>query len=250
MIGIVGGIGPYSGIDLLKKVFDNTIANSDQEHLDTVLLSLPSSINDRTEYLEGRVKENPGLAIANVLLKLQDTGATVAGITCNTAHSKDIFDVILQQLAQSKSTIKVLNMIDETVSFISTNHKDINKVGVLSTTGTYRSGVYAKALMAKGYEVIVPTLELQESLIHPSIYHPTYGIKAISNPVHPQANNNLLQGISFLKGQGAQAVILGCTEIPLAITEKEVDGIVTIDPTNVLARALIFNTAPDKLKPL
>jgi len=250
MIGIVGGIGPYSGIDLLKKVFDNTIANSDQEHLDTALLSLPSSINDRTEYLEGKVKENPAIAIAKVLLKLQDTGVTVAGITCNTAHSKEIFDVILHQLAKSKSTIKVLNMIEETVSFISDNHKDITKVGVLSTTGTYKSGVYARSLQAKGFEVVVPTLEMQENLIHPAIYHSTYGIKTISNPVHPQAVKNLHQGILFLKEKGAQAVILGCTEIPLAITEKEVLGIVTIDPTNVLARALIFNTVPDKLKSL
>lgn len=37
--GIVGGVGPYSGLDLLKKVFDNTLANSDQEHLDAVLIS-------------------------------------------------------------------------------------------------------------------------------------------------------------------------------------------------------------------
>ena len=58
MIGIVGGIGPYAGLDLLKKVFDNTLANSDQEHLDTILLSMPSKIEDRTEYLIGKVKIN------------------------------------------------------------------------------------------------------------------------------------------------------------------------------------------------
>ena len=48
MIGIVGGVGPYAGLDLLRKLLDNTLANSDQEHLDTVLLSLPSGIMDRT----------------------------------------------------------------------------------------------------------------------------------------------------------------------------------------------------------
>ena len=46
MIGIVGGVGPYAGLDLLRKLLDNTLANSDQEHLDTVLLSLPSGIMD------------------------------------------------------------------------------------------------------------------------------------------------------------------------------------------------------------
>lgn len=50
--------------------------------------------------------------------------------------------------------------------------------------------------------------------------------------------------MKFLKGKGAQAVILGCTEIPRAITKKKVDGLVTIDPTNVLARALIYDAVP------
>ncbi len=250
MIGVVGGIGPYSEIDLLRKVFDNTLANSDQEHLDAVLLSMPSRIEDRTEYLIGNIKENPAIAIAEVLLKLQNVGATVAGIPCNTAHSEKIFNVIQLELKKAEATIKVLNMIEETVSFIAVNHPNITKVGVLSTTGTYKSGVYTIAFQSKGYEVIVPSLEMQENLIHPAIYHPTYGIKTIANPIHPQARKNLLQGISFLKEQGAQAVILGCTEIPLAITETQINGLVTIDPTNVLARALIYKHNPKKLKSL
>ncbi|RPI41687.1 MAG: aspartate racemase, partial [Bacteroidetes bacterium] len=56
MIGIVGGMGPYAGLDLLRKIYDNTLAGSDQEHLDTILISLSSRIPDRTEYLLG--KEN------------------------------------------------------------------------------------------------------------------------------------------------------------------------------------------------
>ena len=79
---------------------------------------------------------------------------------------------------------------------------------------------------------------------------PIYGIKTISNPIHPQAKENLLQGISFLKEQGAQAVIMGCTEIPLAITEPQVHNIVIVDPTNILARALVYKLNPNKLKPL
>ncbi|MDH5365982.1 MAG: amino acid racemase [Cyclobacteriaceae bacterium] len=248
MIGIVGGIGPYSGTDLLNKVFDNTLANTDQEHLDVVLLSMSSKIEDRTQYLIGKVNVNPAFAIAEVLLKLESIGATIAGIPCNTAHSEEIFSVIEFELKKVNSTIEVLSMIDETILFIASNYPNVTKVGVLSTTGTYKSQIYASPLKSKGYEVIVPTLEMQEKIIHPAIYHKTYGIKALSNPIHPQARENLLQGISFLKDQGAQVVILGCTEIPLAITESEIDGIITIDPTNVLARALIHKSNISKLK--
>ena len=249
MIGIVGGIGPFAGIDLLKKVFNNTLANSDQEHLDTVLLSMSSKIEDRTQYLIGEVKINPGLAIAKVLLELEKTGATIAGIPCNTAHSEKIFNVIQLELKKAKSNIKVLNMIDETAFFIARNYANITKVGVLSTTGTYKSKIYTSSLRSKGYEVIVPSQEMQENLIHPAIYHPVYGIKATSNHISSKAKENLLKGVSFLKEQGAQAVILGCTEIPLAITEPKINGLITIDPTNVLARALIFKENPKKLKP-
>ena len=51
MIGIVGGVGPYAGLDLTKKIFDQTLAGSDQEHLPVILVSRPDEIADRTEYL-------------------------------------------------------------------------------------------------------------------------------------------------------------------------------------------------------
>ncbi len=248
MIGIVGGMGSYAGTDLLNKVFDNTLVSNDQDHLDTVLLSMPSGIEDRTDFLIGKVKTNPAFAIVEILLKLQNVGAKVAGISCNTAHSKEIFNTVLFELNKKKSSIEVLNMIEETISFISKNYPTINKVGVLSTTGTYKFGIYKEPLIAKGFDVIVPPIEMQEKLIHPAIYNPVYGIKPNSNPIHSQARENLLHGVSFLKDKGAQAIILGCTEIPLAITEKKLNGVVNIDPANILARALINIINPDKLK--
>ena len=249
MIGIVGGIGPYAGLDLLRKVFDNTIAGKDQDHIDTILLSMPSSILDRTEYLVGKVKENPGLAIAEVAKRLEMAGAMVAGIPCNTAHVSEIFQPILDELLMEGCRIKVLHMIHETISFLAGTFPKIKRIGVLSTTGTYLNSVYKDALEAKGYEVSRPRSEMQEQLIHPAIYHPEYGIKLVSNPVQSKAKNNLLEGFSYLKERGAEAVILGCTEIPIAFPEKYIEGMVAIDPTTVLARALIQYDTPEKLKP-
>ncbi len=249
MIGIVGGVGPYAGTDLLNKIFNNTQASTDQEHLDAILLSMSSKIEDRTEFLIGKVKDNPAHAIVEIVLKLESAGATVAGIPCNTAHSEKIFKVIQIELEKANSKIQVLNMIDETVSFIESQYPDVSKIGVLSTTGTYKSKLYATALESKGYQVIVPTLEIQENLIHPAIYHKTYGIKTMSNPIHAQARENLMLGISFLKDQDAEIAILGCTEIPLALKESTINDVIMVDPTNILARALIHKSNPLKLKP-
>ena len=250
MIGIVGGVGPYAGLDLVKKIFDQTLAGKDQDHLDTMLLSLPSGILDRTEYLEGRVEKNPAFAIVNVLARLEEAGASVAGIPCNTAHTDKIFDVILSELQRKKRSIQVLNMVSETVSFIQSNHPRLLRIGVLSTTGTYKSRVYVEAMEDQGFQVLVPEVEMQETLIHPAIYDPVYGIKSQSDPINPQAMENLQSGFDFLESGGAQGVILGCTEIPLAFPGHSVGGMVAIDPTLVLARALLKYSNPHKLKPL
>jgi aspartate racemase len=249
-IGIVGGVGPYAGLDLMKKVFDHTLAGRDQDHVDALLFSLPSEIVDRTEYLEGREEQNPAQAIYRVLSQLEEAGATVAGIPCNTAHAAPIFDLILEKLAAGGHQITLLHMIRETVAYIQTSFPDLSKLGILSTTGTYRSRIYQDALESASYEVITPSEEMQEKSIHPAIYDPHYGIKSRSNPVHPRALANLELGLNFLEQEGAQAVILGCTEISMAFQVPAGRHILAIDPSLVLARALIRHAFPHKLKPL
>ena len=69
-------------------------------------------------------------------------------------------------------------------------------------------------------------------------------------PPTERTRNQLLDGIRHLRERGADAVILGCTELPLAIPEPEFEGIPLIDSTDVLARALIRETYPEKLRPL
>ena len=64
-----------------------------------------------------------------------------------------------------------------------------------------------------------------------------------------QARQQLMLGIEALQAAGAEAIILGCTELPLAFTEPMVAGLPLIDPTLILARALIREANPAKLKP-
>lgn len=250
MIGIVGGVGPYAGIDFLKAIYDNTLASKDQDYLNTLLLSFSSKIQDRTAYLIGTISENPGIEIAKIILILEKLGATFVGIPCNTAHAHRIFSVILEELNKSNSEIIVLNMIKETVDFIASYYPNFKKIGILSTTGTYKNQLYRKALSEKSYLSIEPTMKIQEEIVHQAIYHPEYGIKSKSNPFHPQAKINLELAIDYLRAEGAEAIILGCTEMPLVIKTKNIYGLTLINPTEVLARKLIQHIDPKKLKPL
>ena len=248
-IGIVGGVGPYAGLDLTKKIFDQTLAGCDQEHLPLILVSRPDEIADRTEHLLGRVDTNPAFAIARIIGTLERAGATVIGIPCNTAHSPAIFDLMIGELDRTGSAVRVLHMIREVGVFLHETHPDIRRVGVLATMGTYKTGIYSDALAAEGFDALLPA-EDRRRWVNDAVYHPDFGIKAQSNPVSEEARGRLLQATAELANAGAEAVVLGCTEMPLAVTEHSVGGTVIIDPTLVLARALIRDTAPHKLRPL
>ena len=248
MIGIVGGVGPLAGLDIFKKIIEETIATKDQEHLPVILSSKPHRIADRTAFLLQNSNENPGYALLKIIEELDNSGAEVVAIPCNTAHAPAIFDIITRQLQDSKSNIRLLHIVEETAKFIKSNHPD-KMVGVLSTTGTRDTRLYSDILSNFGISNIAPDDELQP-LVHEAIYNEQYGIKAFSSPVTSKATDNLIQAISALKKQGAQVIVLACTELPLALTEKSYFGIPTVDPNRILARALIEHIAPEKLKPI
>ena len=249
IIGIVGGVGPQAGIDLASKITSQTSANSDQGHLPVVLLSLPARISERTAFLVGTERENPGVAIAAVIEQLERCGAGVVGIPCNTAHAPPILDIIKANMTHRDSSVTLLDMVAETVAFLRCHHGYVRLVGVLATTGAQRALIYPRALKSEGLQVVVPTADDQERIVHPAIVDEHYGIKACASRVSPRARNDLLRAVRALASAGAEAIILGCTEIPLAVTEREIEGVAIIDPTMILARALIRAVAPEKLMP-
>lgn len=237
-IGIVAGVGPFAGLDLLGKILAETPAGKDQDHLPIYSLSQPDEILDRTEYLLGKVAENPAYAMARQLQKLAAMGAQVAGIPCNTAHAPPIFDVIVAELQAADCPIHLLHMIREVGRYVQETYPDIQTIGVLSTTGTYRAAVYPQVLGEAGFIVVAPDEVMQVEQIHPAIYDPAYGVKATGAPTE-QARAQLAAGAWALHEMGAEAIILGCTEMPLAIQTPQLHGLPVIDPTRILARALI-----------
>ena len=247
MIGVVGGVGPYAGLDLLAKILSQTVANRDQDHLTVVSISQPDQIPDRTSFLLGQSTVNPAFAMLDQLLRLENIGAQVAGIPCNTAHAPVIFNEIQSGLKAAGSKIKLLHMIIEVGHEIRRSFPAINKVGVLSTTGTAVTRIYPLNLELLGFELLALDEALQVQLIHPAIYDPVYGIKALGQAAE-RARQDLLLGVQKLQEAGAQAIVLGCTEIPLAVPEKQIGNTPIIDPALILARSLIKAVDPVKLK--
>jgi aspartate racemase len=84
--------------------------------------------------------------------------------------------------------------------------------------------------------------------VHNAIYDGSFGIKAHSNPVDPRAAKIVQQAVAGMAFSGAQAVILGCTELPLAISKKN-SPLPLLDPAEICARRVISMVAPEKLRP-
>ncbi len=248
IIGIVGGMGPYASLDLLHKILDQTKVSGDHDHIPIVMISVPNEIVDRTDFLLGRININPAHAIVEMILKLVSIGANIIGIPCNTVHAPRIFNVI-EEVNRKNKEIKIVNMIDEVAEFIEYHYPALKKIGILCTTGTSISKIYPTALEIRGFHVIMPDENFQES-IHKAIYNRKFGIKALSNPVTEIAKYNVINAINHLREKGANALVLGCSEIALALKNQNIEGMPIIDPVLILARALIREVEPDKLKPM
>ncbi|MYD56253.1 MAG: aspartate/glutamate racemase family protein [Rhodothermaceae bacterium] len=245
-IGIIGGMGAQAGLDLAEKVIAETTAAKDQEHLPMALLSYGHKIGDRSAYVFGEITKNPGFAIASVARTLAELGVRVAGIPCNSAHAPEIFNALTSSLKDLN--IRILHLIHETIRFIQEALPSITQIGCLSTLSVHRLGLYQSAVERAGLTPIMPSNEIAEHVVHRAIFDPIFGIKAKSAPVTPQARDMVLSAVHTCCDLGAEAVILGCTELPLAV--PHMPDVTLIDPARALARALIRETSPHKLAPL
>jgi len=246
LIGILGGMGPQAGLDLAEKLMRLTRTTRDQDHLPFILFSLPEMVSDRTGFLLGQQPANPAHAIADQFEKMAGTGCTIAVMACNTAHAGPIFDVAMALLKERGTKLRILHMVRETVAYIAGSWPGIRRVGVLGTQGTYGTGLYDQALADAGLETLLPDAETR-ARVHDAIYSTEFGIKARPGVISEEAGKHVREALRRLLDLGAEAVILGCTELPLAVTERQVDGIPVLDPAMIIAEKLIRETYPEKL---
>lgn len=229
-VGVVGGVGPMATVDFMSKVVKLTDAGRDQDHIKMIVEQNPQ-IPDRTEHLV-RGGTDPTIAMFATCKKLEAAEADLIAIPCNTAHA-------FVDRMQAHLRIPVLNMLDETMAQVSGLYPG-QLVGLLATSGTVESRVYAEAARRAGVEMIVPDAEHQR-LVMESIYG-VAGVKA--GFTDGQCREDLLKAIVHLAKRGAAVLVLGCTELPLIYPqtiEFDAEGttVALLDPTMLLAAACV-----------
>jgi aspartate racemase len=252
---IGGGVGPMAGVELHRKIIQQTKTTGlDQDHFDLIHISVSRTIGDRTDFLMGKTSVNPGLKMAAAIGLglaglLSDEGRiespVVVGVPCNTFHAPPIYSAFERELAEWGGRVCPVHMLRETLGLIALRGPKARKIGLMSTTGTRRSRVWHDLLETHGYTVLEVSEEKQE-LIHETIYHREWGLKAVS-PASEQARSRLETFAEDLIADGAEAVILGCTEIPLALPEDSWQEVPLVDPVLALARGMIAAADPERL---
>ena len=232
-IGIIGGVGPWVDPLILRRLLEAQTdlgISGDQNTIPVLLGEFGRAIGDRTAYLDSLktpiLRENPAIpavAIARVLIA---NGARVLGVPCITFHSAPVFNRFKELLP----AIDIVDMIDATVNEVCSRHY---RIGILTTIGTHDAATFSARIEAKGCELI-SLLPKQREAVHSVIYEIVKnGIGAASG--YPMARSVLNDAVCELKACGAEAVIMGCTEIPLVLERTDL----LIDPLASLATELV-----------
>ncbi|NLW12039.1 MAG: amino acid racemase [Clostridiaceae bacterium] len=201
-LGVIGGLGPMASAHFYSIITQMTAAESDQEHLEIEILSLPG-IPDRTAFISGRSNNDPVPALITAALELQSHGAEIIAIPCVTAHC--FFDQI-----QDMVHTRILNMVDETAACLARHN--VARAGLLATEGTLTCSIFEKALDNYKIESMKPEMNDQR-IVMSTIYEKIKAAREIDYISFESVTDNL-------KTQGADAIILGCTELSLIDKRK------------------------------
>ncbi len=228
ILGVIGGLGPMATAYFLRLLTEMTDAATDQEHIEILLHSRPS-IPDRTRFILGLSGDSPLPDFLSIGRRLISQGAQVVAIPCVTAH-------YFQSGLEEELGVPVLNAVEETARCLS--DAGVSRAGLLATDGTVAAGLFTGALNERGIDLLLPGAESQR-MVMSLIYD---DIKA-GRP----ARMELLNRVSAeLERGGAQAVILGCTELSVIKRDNRL-GPEYIDALDALARRAVLECA--RLRP-
>lgn len=232
-VGILGGMGPAAGADFVRlfvqacteQLRERGRPVHDQAYPEHWLVQLP--MPDRTQALRGDPQSPMGPAphLLQGVGRLAALGVRSVALACNTAH------VWHGQLQAFFPQLHVLHIAQQTAAHLQA--MGARQAIVLATAGTYDSGLYDAALASHGIAPLLPD-EAGRTQLMRGIYE---GVKQGDMALATQCFGEVLEAL--LQRHGNVPVIMGCTEIPLALPQaSQARGTRLVDPAWILAVAL------------
>lgn len=214
-LGVIGGLGPLATAYFYELVTEFTEIEVEQDHLEILLYSAPA-IPDRTSYILDNSKPSPLPGIIRVGRSLVEAGCQVIAIPCVTAHH--FFDEF-----SSEINGEIISMTRETA--LELKRHGVKSAGIMATDGTVQTKILERELIKEGITPVLPSKEGQKGVMD-LIY---YCVKS-GNPLDLEKFRRISEE---LRSNGAEVIILGCTE--LSLFRRENIGSGYIDVLEVLA---------------
>ena len=241
MIGILGGMGTQAGLDFCNKLAILNRGKIDQEYPLFILYNKanipgrPESIGIHTKNLTKNLNVKKNKKKYQLVLKslvkgcklLKKSKCKFLVIPCNTAHYW--YDDLKKRI-----NLPIINMPKEVYRHTIKQCKKNSTIGLLATEGTLKTGIYNN-FFDKNFNLIFPESKIQKNSVNRAIKFVKMGnVKAASKIIKP--------AINYLINKKCKKIILGCTELPIAIFAfKSFDKIKTskifLDPNLILANA-------------
>lgn len=222
VVGILGGMGPEATIDLFAKIVEETHAKCDEDHLRIIVDNNPKMPSRQDAIMKGT--ESPVAAMVATAENLKKAGADFIIIGANTAHY--FYDEVASQV-----DIPFLHIIEEAVKEMMRQVPGIKKVGVMATNAAVKIKLYDKCCAKFRIEVIAAKEEVQNK-VHDTIFDFKY------NGVTEKNVKDATDCAEYFIENGAEALIMGCTEIPIILKGKSFT-VPLIDPNDIIGKVAV-----------
>jgi aspartate racemase len=221
-LGILGGMGPAASAEYITRLIQQTPASCDQEHIPFVLWNDPT-VPDRSTSLINR-DDLPWEKLKAGVLSLKNADCDHIVIPCNTAHFW--FDRL------SELGVPITHIVSSVVEELRALKIYSGTIGVIGTKATMSLGLYQNYLGKLGYSCVTPGTYEMDNLVQPAI-------DLVKAGNIDEAHNMLLKVIDQLIPWGVNTVVLGCTEIPLAVRETHHRNIPLINSIDSLVKTVV-----------
>ena len=230
VLGVLGGMGPLASAQFMLRLTLLTPAESDQDHIPTVLWSDPR-VPDRTAARDG-IGPDPLPRLLRGIQGLRAAGCGAIAIPCNTAHGW------YEPMAEAAG-MPILHIVDAAAADLRRIGIAPGTVGLMGTSATLAMRLYQERLEKQGWTMIEPDEAQMRRLVTPAI-------ASVKANRAAEAYLPLVDVVNSLAARGATCVVLGCTEIPLGIQAGPVSvlRVPVVDTIDALARAAIAWALP------
>ncbi len=224
-VGLIGGTGPASTIDYYMGIIDGYTAKTGKPNYPEIII-YSIDMFEMLSYIEEKQWDKTAKMVSDAVNALALAGADFAAIAANTPHL--VFDEISRL-----SKIPLVSIVEETCKFAA--GRNYQRVLTIGTLFTMKNGLYSNPLASHGIVSLLPTDKEQQEIY--SLFFPN-----LENGIVVQEDKikmlELVNGIA--KEQNADAVILGCTELPMMIKQGDL-SVPVIDTTGVHIDSIVSN---------